>query len=104
MELLKSDNEKKYNIVCIIEKNVVPLQTEKRKVVWVVERAALEMRYTRKRIEGSNPPLSANKKDELSVWVYSSKQFVLFICKDAVGRLKGLRRNPSFCKDAVGRL
>ena len=33
-----------------------------RKVVWVVERAALEMRYTRKRIEGSNPPLSAKKK------------------------------------------
>ena len=29
----------------------------------MVERAALEMRYTRKRIEGSNPPLSAVKEN-----------------------------------------
>ena len=53
----------------------------------MVERAALEMRYTRKRIEGSNPPLSAKKEIKLSVQVYLSKQFYFF-CKDAVGRLR----------------
>ena len=68
----------------------------------MVERAALEMRYTRKRIEGSNPPLSAKKEIKLSVQVYLSKQFYFF-CKDAVGRLRGLRSNPSLF-DAVGRL
>ena len=36
------------------------------------------MRYTRKRIEGSNPPLSAYKKIKLSVQVYLSKQFLFF--------------------------
>ena len=53
----------------------------------MVERAALEMRYTRKRIEGSNPPLSAKKEIKLSVQVYLSKQFYFF-CKDAFGRLR----------------
>ena len=46
----------------------------------MVERAALEMRYTRKRIEGSNPPLSA-KEIKLSVQVYLSKQIFLYIVR-----------------------
>ena len=60
----------------------------------MVERAALEMRYTRKRIEGSNPPLSAKRNK--TVCPSLLEQAVLFLfCKDAVGRLRGLRRNPS---------
>ena len=44
----------------------------------MVERAALEMRYTRKRIEGSNPPLSAEKRKS-AVQVYLSKQIFIFM-------------------------
>ena len=74
----------------------------KGKVVWVVERAALEMRYTRKRIEGSNPPLSANKNK--TVCPSLLEQAVLFfLCKDAVGRLRDYAEIPHLL-DAVGRI
>ena len=62
----------------------------------MVERAALEMRYTRKRIEGSNPSLSAKKEIKLSVQVYLSKQIVLLFCKDAFGRLRDYVEIPHF--------
>ena len=45
----------------------------------MVERAALEMRYTRKRIEGSNPPLSAYKKIKLSVQVLLEQAVFIFL-------------------------
>ena len=50
----------------------------------MVERAALEMRYTRKRIEGSNPPLSANKKGRfvcLSLLKQANRSFYLQRCR-----------------------
>ena len=45
----------------------------------MVERAALEMRYTRKRIEGSNPPLSAKKGRFvcLSLLKQANRSFIL---------------------------
>ena len=45
----------------------------------MVERAALEMRYTRKRIEGSNPPLSAEKENKLSVQVLLEQAVYFFM-------------------------
>ena len=58
----------------------------------MVERAALEMRYTRKRIEGSNPPLSAKRNK--TVCPSLLEQAVLFLfCKDAVGRLRAFEVN-----------
>ena len=48
--------------------------------------------------EGSNPPLSATQKRNLSVQVYLSKQISLLCCKDAVGRLLGLRSNPPLAR------
>ena len=44
----------------------------------MVERAALEMRYTRKRIEGSNPSLSAEKENKLSVQVLLEQAVYFF--------------------------
>ena len=49
----------------------------------MVERAALEMRYTRKRIEGSNPPLSAKKGRFvcLSLLKQANRSFILQGCR-----------------------
>ena len=59
----------------------------------MVERAALEMRYTRKRIEGSNPPLSAKKGRFvcLSLLKQANRSFILQGCRR---QTLGLRRNP----------
>ena len=61
----------------------------------MVERAALEMRYTRKRIGGSNPSLSAKRNK--TVCPSLLEQAVLFLfCKDAVSRLRDYAEIPHF--------
>ena len=46
----------------------------------------------------SESPTFRKKRIKLSVQVYLSKQFYVFLCKDAVGRLQGLRRNPALLR------